>query len=91
MSFMKYLPRYTVTYCKYGDTRMKPTDIWTNFKNPRFKKPCRNGDKCHTPAPRGSKNGTQGLKNAKERSIIPQQLCEHIASICYEALSQGEI
>jgi len=29
MSFMKDLPRYTVTYCQYGDTRMKPTDIWT--------------------------------------------------------------
>ncbi len=23
--------RTTVTYCQYGDTRMKPTDIWTNI------------------------------------------------------------
>src|ERR1044072_8647303 len=23
--------RHTVTYCQYGDNRMKPTDIWTNF------------------------------------------------------------
>ena len=30
MTWMQDLPRYTVTYCKYGDTRMKPTDIWTN-------------------------------------------------------------
>lgn len=31
MSFMTKLPiRNTVTYCKYGDMRMKPTDIWTN-------------------------------------------------------------
>jgi len=22
--------RHTVTYCQYGDMRMKPTDIWTN-------------------------------------------------------------
>ena len=22
--------RHTVTYCQYGDTRQKPTDIWTN-------------------------------------------------------------
>ena len=21
----------TITYCSYGDKRMKPTDIWTNF------------------------------------------------------------
>lgn len=29
--------------------------------------------------------GTQyGLKNAKERSVIPAQLCEHIVDICEE-------
>ena len=22
------LPRQTITYCQYGDTRMKPTDLW---------------------------------------------------------------
>lgn len=36
MSWMQDLPRYTVTYCKYGDTRMKPTDIWTNHPNPKI-------------------------------------------------------
>jgi len=87
MSFMKDLPRYTVTYCQYGDTRMKPTDIWTNHPNPKFKPCCKNGDKCHTPAPRGSKTGTQGLKGSIERSIIPQQLCEHIVDICEEAIN----
>ena len=54
MNFMKGLPRYTVTYCKYGDTRMKPTDIWTNHPNPQFLPPCQNGDKCHKPSPRGA-------------------------------------
>lgn len=82
MDFMKGLYRYTITYCQYGDTRMKPTDIWTNHPNPKFKPMCKNGDKCHTPAPRGSRTGTQGLKNAKERSVIPLQLCEHIVNIC---------
>lgn len=53
MNFMKDLPRYTVTYCQYGDDRMKPTDIWTNHPNPQFKPPCKNGDPCHTPAPSG--------------------------------------
>lgn len=84
MVFMKDLPRYTVTYCQYGDERMKPTDIWTNHPNPKFKPCCKNGDKCHTPAPRGSKTGTQGLRGSVERSIIPQQLCEHIVDICEE-------
>lgn len=85
MDFMQDLKRYTITYCQYGDNRMKPTDIWTNHPNPRFKPMCHNGDKCHEPAPRGSKTGTQGLKGAKERSIIPEQLCEHIVKICEDS------
>ena len=44
MDFMKDLSRYTVTYCQYGDKRMKPTDIWTNHPNPKFKQMCHNGD-----------------------------------------------
>ena len=82
MSWMQGLPRHTITYCQYGDTRMKPTDIWTNHPAPGFKPPCKNGDPCHDRAPRGSRSGTQGLKNAKERSVIPALLCEHIVDIC---------
>ena len=84
MDFMHGLPRYTVTYCQYGDTRMKPTDIWTNHPDPKFKPMCKNGDSCHEKAPRGSKNGTQGLKGSKERSVIPIELCRHIVKICEE-------
>jgi hypothetical protein len=79
--FMQLLPRYTVTYCQYGDDRMKPTDIWTNHPNPQFKPMCKNGDSCHEAAPRGSKTGTQGRANSVERSKIPDGLCEHIAKI----------
>lgn len=82
MDFMQGLPRYTVTYCQYGDTRMKPTDIWTNHPNPQFKPMCHNGDPCHEKAPRGSKTGTQGLKGVVQRSVIPEELCLHIADIC---------
>ena len=82
MTWMQGLPRYTVTYCQYGDTRMKPTDIWTTHPDPQFKPICKNGDPCHEPAPRGSKTGTQGLKGAVERSVIPEKLCLHIADIC---------
>ena len=84
MRFMRGLPRYTVTYCQYGDTRMKPTDLFTNHPNPKFKPMCKNGSPCHEPAPRGSKTGTQGLKGSKERSRIPKALCEHIVKICEE-------
>ena len=82
MDFMKGLYRYTVTYCQYGDTRMKPTDIWTNHPDPRFKPMCKNGDSCHEKAPRGSRTGTQGIKGSKERSVIPKELCDHIVKIC---------
>ncbi len=84
MSWMQDMPRYTVTYCQYGDTRMKPTDIWTNHPDPQFLPMCKNGDSCHESAPRGSKTGTQGLKGSIERSIIPTKLCEHIVKICEE-------
>lgn len=82
MKWMQGIPRYTVTYCQYGDTRMKPTDIWTNHPDPQFKPPCKNGDPCHMRAPRGSRTGTQGLKGAKERARIPEQFCKHIVDIC---------
>lgn len=82
MTWMQGLPRYTVTYCQYGDTRMKPTDIWTNHPDPRFRPMCKNGDPCHEKAPRGSRTGTQGLKGSKDRSIIPEALCKHIVDIC---------
>ena len=79
--------RYTVTYCQYGDTRMKPTDIWTNHPDPKFKPMCKNGDPCHVSAPRGARTGTQGLKGSKERSVIPADLCNHIVDICEGVLN----
>lgn len=82
MSFIKDVPCYTVTYCQYGDTRMKPTDIFTNYENPNFKPPCHNGDNCHVSAPRGATTGTQGLKGHKERSRIPDALCDYIVELC---------
>lgn len=84
MEWMQDLPRFTVTYCQYGESRMKPTDLWTNHPNPKFKPPCKNGDKCHEAAPRGSISGTQKIKGWVDRSRIPTQLCEHIVDICEE-------
>lgn len=80
MYYMQELPRHTIWYCKYGDKRAKPTDIWTNSQLWTPRPVCKNGNKnCHhEPAPRGSKTGTQGLKNNYERSKIPEQLCEDI-------------
>lgn len=88
MTWMQGLPRYTVTYCQYGDTRMKPTDIWTNHPEPGFKPMCKNGAPCHVSAPRGARTGTQGLSGSKERSVIPTKLCEHIVDICERCIGE---
>lgn len=84
MDFMAGLPRYTVTYCQYGETRQKPTDLWTNHPDPQFKPPCKRGSPCHEAAPRGSKCGTQKINGKRDRARIPVQLCEHIYEICKE-------
>ena len=82
MPQMRGLARHTVTYCQYGDDRMKPTDVWTNSDRWVPRPPCRNGDKCHVSAPRGARTGTQGRKGAYDRSRIPDQLCEEILRSC---------
>lgn len=71
---MKDLPRKTITYCQYGDNRMKPTDLWGYLDKWVGRPPCKNGDNCHQRAPRGSTTGTQGIKGAKNRSMIPYEL-----------------
>ena len=76
------LKKNTVTYCQYGDERMKPTDIWTNSDVWIPRPMCKNGDPCHVAAPRGSKTGTQGRSNAYERSKIPDELCNEILTSC---------
>lgn len=92
MPFMQEFKRHTVWYCQYGDTRAKPTDIWTNSQTwiPRpmchNKRKDKNGiliDHCHhETAPRGSKTGTQGLNGSYERSKIPKELCIEILESC---------
>jgi site-specific DNA-cytosine methylase len=90
MVYMTGIPRTTVTYCSYGDMRMKPTDIWSNNIYSIFNQDgwlprpmCYNGNiKCHhEAAPRGSKTGTQGLKGNYERSKIPEELCREILNV----------
>ncbi len=65
---------HEIWYCRYSDTRAKPTNIWTNDKQWIPRPSCHNGNPDHEPAPRGSKTGTQGLKGAKERGVIPPEL-----------------
>jgi len=81
MDYMQKLEKYKrlVTYCQYWWKTMKPTNIWTNFF-PWYSKPiCKRWDSCHESSPRCTfKNWILGIKNAKERSIIPKWLIEDI-------------
>lgn len=79
--YMQGLPRYLITYCQYGFKYRKATDIWTNHPDPQFRPPCKNGDPCHTRAPRGTKLGLQAIHNRATRSAYPDALCEHIVDI----------
>lgn len=68
------LERRTVTYCQYGDRRMKPTDLWGTVPGWVARPACRNGDSCHEAAPRGARSGTQGIAGAKDRGRVPYEL-----------------
>lgn len=89
MPFMQCFKRHTIWYCKYGDDRAKPTDIWTNSETWIPKSECHNykydkqgsilNKHCHhESARRGAKTGTQGRNGSYERSKIPLLLCEEI-------------
>jgi hypothetical protein len=66
--------RRNVTYCQYGESRMKPTDLWGGFPLMlQLKPPCKNGMPCHQSSPRGSTNGTQGMDSAIAAKI-PKEL-----------------
>jgi len=82
LEVVKGIPRATVTYCQYGEDRMKPTDIWNNNTNWMPRQMCKNGMPCHESAPRGSQTGTQGIKGNYLRSIVPYELCKEILNSC---------
>ena len=77
-SMMDFMDRRTVTYCTYGETRMKPTDLWGAVDGWTARPHCKNGDTCHEAAPRGSKTGTQGIKGSRQRSMVPIELSREI-------------
>lgn len=79
------MPSGTVTYCQFGDDRMKPTDLWGRHPDNFEYRSCSNGSDCHTASPRGSKTGTQGRKSVKDRWRVPQGLAEHV----FETVNEG--
>jgi hypothetical protein len=83
------LDRVTISYCQYGDTRQKPTDLWGEVPSWNPRPLCSPGADCHEAAPRGSRTGTQGLKNAKERSRIAPELSRELRSALAGRIEAG--
>lgn len=78
MPFMQEFHRFTVCYCRYGESRMKPTDLWGVVPGWSPRPTCWNGNPDHERAPRGARTGTQGIDGAAERAVVPIQLWEEI-------------
>jgi hypothetical protein len=90
MVVLEGVERRTVTYCQYGESRMKPTDLFGGFpKGLILKPPCKNGAPCHVAAPRGSTTGTQGMESAKSAKI-PRELAIAVCMAAEADIEQEE-
>ena len=87
--FMQELPRNTVTYCQYGLTYQKATDIWTNCKEWVPKPKCSPNSPCHVRSPRGSRTGTQGI--IYRRNVLHPMFESEIDRKGSSALARGVI
>ena len=83
--FMNRYPRVTISYCQYGDHRMKPTDLWGKFPMMWQSRPmCSPGDSCHVSSPRGAAAGTQN-QSRRQRIQVPYELGKSL----YDALLES--
>jgi hypothetical protein len=91
LPLVQHLERRTVTYCHYGEQRMKPTDLWSSSWPPSLvlEQPCKNGDPCHVRAPRGSTTGTQGMGDYWQKSVVPYQLAAAVTDAAERDLLAG--
>ena len=81
---VKSLPRWTITYCQYGDTRMKPTDLWGTLEGWIPRPMCKPRATCHESSPAGTNAGGTGkLKNARLRSMLPYELGQEICDLIH--------
>ena len=81
---VKELPRWTISYCQYGDTRMKPTDLWGTIQGWTPRPMCKPRAACHESSPAGTNAGGTGkLRNARLRSMIPYELGKEICDVIH--------
>lgn len=78
------MERRQVSYCRLGEARMKPTDLWLGgcqnaWEYLTLPEMCHNGNRDHIPAPRGSRTGTQGGVDGITSAKIPIALSRLVA------------
>ncbi len=92
--FIQDLKRDCVTYCQYGLSVQKPTDLWNNLSW-TSRPMCKPGADCHERASRGARKGIQGINNSFSnlgsrgkvaRAIVPRKLCLEIIKSCEKSL-----
>ena len=88
LSFMKHYHHRLITQCQYGERKMKPTDLWGRFPLTFSARRCKNNSKCHDRTPRGShETGTQSIKTAEDRALIPYGLALEFCVACEKGFS----
>lgn len=76
-------PKETVTYCQYGETRMKPTDLWGEHPDGFVGRRCAYGDSCHEQ----NREGTNNYPNdPNQKAVVPYGLSDAIREACELAL-----
>lgn len=71
------VPRVEISYCRYGDTAMKPTDLWGWWPATWKPRPmCNPGNPDHAPGARSTSGpgSTQGKTDAAARAAVPYAL-----------------
>jgi len=89
LSFIKELPRTTVTYCQYGSRRQKPTDLFGVLPPTFVAKRCKRNSECHIASPRGGNSGTQGLDTVRAGSIPYGLSLAMLQEVAYAARNDG--
>lgn len=76
-------PKQTVTYCQYGEERMKPTDLWGEHPASFVGRRCDYGDDCHEQNREGTNNYPD---DPNEKAVVPYELSDAIRETSERAL-----
>jgi len=84
-------PTARVTYCQYGESYMKPTDLWGDHPAGLSYRSCSHGDGCHahnTDGDHGGKGNCEVMgSDSAERAKVPYELSKSIRDACEAALN----